>query len=149
MLIYVILLSSDCLKVQGHLVPRLCTQNETVLLSTQSTCLKLWVRNPIFCDFWGWGSKPPGSAPKFSMLVTFFRQYFCPKNALIPAAYMQVHFRLNCIMEANNMDPDQTTPKRPPSGILWSSSEDWGVWPSPGFISNHYLPFYDLQSSQM
>ena len=33
-------------------------------------------------------------------------KYFCSL-----AAYIQVHFRLEFFMEANNMNPDQTAPK--------------------------------------
>ena len=37
--------------------------------------------------------------------------YFCPEmSAFSSAAYIQVHFRLNFIMEANTMNPDQTAP---------------------------------------
>ena len=31
-------------------------------------------------------------------------------SALTSAAYIQVHFRLDSIMEANTMNPDQTAP---------------------------------------
>ena len=30
---------------------------------------------------------------------------------LSPAAYIQVHFKLDFVMESNNIDPDQTAPK--------------------------------------
>ena len=36
----------------------------------------------------------------------------------MPAAYIQVHFRLDFIIEANTMNPDQTAPK----GAVWSGS---------------------------
>ena len=33
------------------------------------------------------------------------------------AAYIQVHFRLDFFMEANNMNPDKTAPLR--SSLIW------------------------------
>ena len=39
-------------------------------------------------------------------------------SAFTSAAYIQVHFRLDFIMEANTMDPDQTAPL----GAAWSGS---------------------------
>ena len=41
------------------------------------------------------------------------RPILCPEkmSALTPAACFQVHFRLDFIMEANTMNPDQTAPK--------------------------------------
>ena len=38
-------------------------------------------------------------------------------SALLFAAYIQVHFRLNIIMEANTMNPDQTAPKMEQSDL--------------------------------
>ena len=36
----------------------------------------------------------------------------------MPAAYIQVHFRQDFFMEANNMNPDQTAPKGG-SSLIW------------------------------
>ena len=47
-------------------------------------------------------------------------QYFVTKmlSAFLSAAYIQVHLRLGFILEANNMNPDQTAPL----GAVWFGS---------------------------
>ena len=48
-------------------------------------------------------------APCWDICVTLKYFKFCPKmSAFASAAYIQVHYRLDFFMEANNMNPDKT-----------------------------------------
>ena len=47
-------------------------------------------------------------------LILFFGLFLCPESVVCfstSAADIQVHFRLDCFMEALKLNPDQTAPK--------------------------------------
>ena len=71
---------------------------KTFLLDTQNLCL---IRNNHFCAIY--------------YLTVILPTFLCSKNVLCflvfkSAAYIQVHFRLDFIIEANTMNPNQTAP---------------------------------------
>ena len=55
---------------------------------------------------------------KLDQSIAIVRMYICPANNFCPAAYIQMHFRILLIIEANTMNPDQAAPP----GAAWSGS---------------------------
>ena len=60
---------------------------------------------------------------KYLILIQYFSSWKCV--CFLHLLYIQVHFRLDCIKEANTMNPDQTAPL----GVVWSGTILWS-----GFI---------------
>ena len=55
---------------------------------------------------------------KFNYYVTSTPlQFFVLKKCLLLLCYIQVHFRQDCFIEANNMNPDETWSQG--SSLIW------------------------------
>ena len=76
-----------------------CTGSSESTLVKMSHCLKLRVAAQIYI---------------LHIFNPYHANIFCLENVVFlfaSAAYIQVRFRLDFIMEANNVNPDQTAPK--------------------------------------